>query len=348
MMCRIRHILSLAVMGLGLVPLLMAQRPCNDTLCRVFDSVCEGMQYDFNGRILTRSGFYYDTLKRAGGVCDSVIILRLEVLEYPFSIPGSQVRCDNPFGYHVAVPDGGGSMFVRWSSMPEDSTLAGQERQSAVFVSPAVPTVYEVHVDYREAEQCPSTGRIELRPVEPVVAQMLVSPDCLSYDNMEIFVKDFSIGTRGYHHSGQSGRNWFLNGIRQGDQSNQTAFPVKPWMEGDSVVVKMVAYTPTCVDSVSKVVPFRRVGLYFPNVFFPGQEANGHFSPVVHGVTEYELWVYDRRGGLVFHSDAHVPWDGTHNGSPCPAATYVYKCRYRDIETPAGFQNLAGTVTLVR
>ena len=327
---------------------LWAQSPCSDTLVRVNDSVCEGMQYDFNGRILTSSGYYYDTLPRVGTECDSVVILQLSVLEYPFATPGSRIQCVPPVGYKLMVYDDGNGMFFHWTSTPMDSSLIGQEHLSNIFVMPKVPTVYEVDVDYRVPPQCPSSGRIELKPVKTVVAQMYVSPDHLSYDHLELEVEDYSISYRGMDNDFWCGRNWYLNDVKQQSADVHTVFPIKPWMEGDSVVVKMVAFTADCADSAIKVVPFRRVALYMPNAFTPGVEPNATFQPIVQGILQYELWIYDRRGTLVYHTTDQSPWDGTHNGRPCPAATYVYKCRYKDIDTPAGFQTLSGTLTLIR
>ncbi len=350
----LRHSWILVVCSFCLGFSLRAQTPCNDTLVRVFDSVCEGMEYDFNGRILTRGGFYYDTLPRASGDCDSVVILRLAVLEYPFAEPGSRVWCGDSARHEVAVFDDGSGMYYRWTSTPVDSSLVGQEHRSRIFVSPQEPTAYEVYIDYREVPQCPSTGRIELFPVEPVVAQMYVSPDYLSYDRMELVVEDYSNVVQGYHYGGWGGRKWYLNGVAQDNQGARVTFPVPAWMEGDSVEVKMVAYSPTCRDSAVVAVPFRRVALFFPNVFLPGSGDGGDaefFRPVLQGVlpNDYDLWIYDRRGALVFHtSHPDEGWDGTCQGRPCPSATYVYKCRYRELENPAGFQTLAGTVTLVR
>lgn len=41
-------------------------------------NICEGGKYNFNGRFLTESGMYYDTLTAANG-CDSIVMLSLQV-----------------------------------------------------------------------------------------------------------------------------------------------------------------------------------------------------------------------------------------------------------------------------
>ena len=342
------HTIVLVAIVLALPTHLCGQRPCADTLVRIYDTTCEGQQYHFNGRVLTYGGLYYDTLPRAAGGCDSVVILHLAMLEYPFALPGSQVQCTQPYGYHINVLAGGSSMYYRWNATPPDSTLVGQEHSPLIFVSPAVPTTYDIYVDYRPEPQCPSTGRIELNPVQPVVAQMYVSPDYLSYDHLELNVEDYSIGQRGTLYGGWNGRKWYLNGQLQDLTWSRATFPINPSMQGDSVEVKMVAFTSTCSDHVVKVVPFRRVALYFPNVFTPGREPGHLFQPILQGLLQYELWIYNRQGTLVFHTAQQAPWDGTYHGSPCPPGTYVYKCRYSDLEDPGGYQNLAGTVTLLR
>lgn len=348
-MKRILYIAVFVVCPFVFASTVWAQTPCTDTLVRLCDSVCEGMQYNFNGRTLTRSGLYFDTLPRVGTDCDSVVVLRLEVLEYPYAEPGSKVRCGAPSGYDIAVFDDGSGMYFHWTSTPADSSLAGQEHLSSIHVAPSEPTVYSVYVDYRKAPQCPSTGSIELNPVLPVTAQMRVAPNSLTYGQLELEVDDFSIGNRGLQYGVWCGRKWYLNDVLQSCADAHAVFPVKPWMEGDSVVVKMVAFSPTCADSVTRVVPFCRVALYFPNVFTPGLPPNDTFRPVVQGLLQYELWIYDRYGAQVFHtSDAGCSWDGTSRGIPCPPATYVYKCRYRNTDIPAGFQAVSGTVTLLR
>ena len=74
---------------------------------------------------------------------------------------------------------------------------------------------------------------------------------------------------------------------------------------------------------------------------------NNTFGPIGSNVTDYELWIFDRRGCLVFHStDFNEVWDGTSNGIACRQETYAYTCRYT---TPTNDKlTMTGTVTLVR
>lgn len=118
---------------------------------------------------------------------------------------------------------------------------------------------------------------------------------------------------------------------------------------GDSIVLKIVAYSPDCADSAIRVVPFPKGLVTFPNAFMPTAMENNVFKPLCTGVGEYELWIFNRMGELVFHSvQQDLGWDGSHDGRPCPMGTYVYRCRYVDQITPHGNQFVTGTVTLIR
>ena len=336
------------IITLSQIPAIAQSRPCNDTTVRIFDSICEGDTYSFNGRSLDHSGIFYDTVPRTDTICDSIIILKLSVLVYPSVAIHYTRHCRNIVGYDLfgGFPQ---VTYYQWSSQPTDSTLFGQEHGSWVRVNPKTPTTYTLILDYRSSTpQCPDTSTVKINPIEPVVASMHAEPDEITYDNMHIIAEDFSIGTREAHWDGWAGRNWYINGIRQTNNSEWVEFYVDPsW--GDTIELMMEAYTPTCLDTAYKIIPFQRVSLYFPNVFTPDAENNNLFYPRTGGVLEYEIWIYDRRGALIFHGNDSQSWDGTtSHGEKCPMGTYVYRCRYRDRITPSGYNSTHGTVTLLR
>ena len=329
----------LALQGYG-------QRPCRDTLVYVYDSICEDETYDFNGRELSYSGLFFDTLQRVGTECDSIIILRLTVLLYPIANIYPYRRCEGNIGYDL-YSSGMGNYF-RWSSYPVDTAIARQQGRSWIHVNPQQPTTYKLYVDYRVTPQCPDSGSREIIPIVPVVGAMRSWPDELTLDHMDFSVEDFSTGTREYHWGGWGGRHWYVNGVHQEANNECVTFSAEPWWP-DTVEVMMEAFTPTCLDTVIKKIPFKKIALYFPDVFTPGREDNNLFSPRLLGVIDFEMWIYNRHGTLIFHTlSADTPWDGTYHGMPCPSGSYVYRCRYRDIYTPEGNQSLIGIVTLLR
>lgn len=325
-------------------------RPCRDTTVRVIDSICEGDTYNFNGRTLEYSGLYFDTMPRTlDTLCDSIIILRLSVLTIPYTGISFRWHCRQDIGYDL-ISGFPSITYYQWSSQPDDPTLHGQENNNWVHVTPTQPTTYSVHLDYRESPpQCPFDTSITVNPIVEVVASMHAEPEEITYDNMHIIVEDFSIGTREFQWGGWAGRNWYINGVRQVNNSEWVEFYGDPsW--GDTVHIMMEAYSTTCLDTAYKDIPFRRVSLFFPNVFTPDGDNNNRFLPLTTGVLEYELWLYDRHGLLLFHTtDLSQGWDGTTtDGRRCPQGSYSWSCRYRDAITPAGYQTTAGTVTLLR
>ncbi|MEO8734725.1 MAG: T9SS type B sorting domain-containing protein, partial [Flavobacteriales bacterium] len=51
--------------------------------------------------------------------------------------------------------------------------------------------------------------------------------------------------------------------------------------------------------------------------------------PVGNNVASYEVYVFDRWGGVIFHSiNMDEGWDGTINGNPAPNDVYVWKATY--------------------
>ncbi|HRF34927.1 MAG TPA: gliding motility-associated C-terminal domain-containing protein, partial [Cyclobacteriaceae bacterium] len=74
-----------------------------------------------------------------------------------------------------------------------------------------------------------------------------------------------------------------------------------------------------------------------PNAFSPNLSATGSgggnsdgtndiFLPVMRGVTEFELLIFNRWGELLFESrDPERGWDGTYQGKLCQQDVYVYK-----------------------
>lgn len=325
-----------------------AQYPCRDTVVHYYDSVCEGQPYTFNGVTLTHTGLYFDTLPRVGTECDSVVMLHFTLLDYPEIAFNPVKLCSGDVGYRLNSASG--TPYHYWTSEPFDSSLVGHEYEDIVHINPIVPTNYTLYADYRPSPaQCPASRTITINPIQPVVAAMHITPDEITYDRMELVVEDYSVGNReAPWGGGWAGRKYFIDNIRQPGGDSIAHFQAQPWW-GDSVVVSMVAFSPTCFDSIARTIPFRRLSLFFPNIFTPHGDINNRFLPVTKGILEYEMWLYDRRGSLVFHTtDLNEGWDGTSHGIPCPQGTYVYRCRYRDIVTPNGWQSASGSVTLIR
>lgn len=331
------------------LPIGQAQIPCHDTIVHAFDSICEGSEYDFNGRTINYTGIFFDTVPRVTPNCDSIIILHLEVMDHPVCRFSAKPLCSTGEGYRLMVSDDPRyNLYCRWSSHPDDPLLRGHENDLSVIVSPVEPTSYSVYIDYDETPMCPDSGSSVIYPLEPVVAAMYVALDHIDLSHLEFSCEDFSVGTREPRY-GWAGRNWYLNGILQPQKNEFVTFEAKPWWP-DTVVIMMEGYSNTCIDTAYKVLPFHHVSVLFPNAFTPEADNNNRFVPALQGLIDYEIWIFDRRGMQVFHStDTSQHWDGTTMGGiPCPQGVYTYRCRYRPLHTPGGFLSDVGSVTLIR
>ena len=81
------------------------------------------------------------------------------------------------------------------------------------------------------------------------------------------------------------------------------------------------------VDIVEDCIP----RLSAPNAFSPnGNAQNETFSVFTTFVTEFEIFIYNRWGELVYHStDKNFQWDGSFGGKPAPIGTYAYVIRFK-------------------
>jgi len=99
--------------------------------------------------------------------------------------------------------------------------------------------------------------------------------------------------------------------------------------------------------------------IYIPNAFTPNNDLdNDYFLPIVDGVKEYELSIYDRQGQRVFRTEEYTneycnsgckaAWDGKINNSSefGIIGVYVYHIVITDIN--GKLKNYEGALTLIR
>jgi len=109
--------------------------------------------------------------------------------------------------------------------------------------------------------------------------------------------------------------------------------------EGD-FTIKLIAYNEyNCTDTATVdngVHAIKGGQVLIPNAFSPningstgnspGAGKNDVFIPLMRGVTEFELLIFNRWGVLLFETrDQQFGWDGYYNGKLCPQDVYVYK-----------------------
>lgn len=100
-------------------------------------------------------------------------------------------------------------------------------------------------------------------------------------------------------------------------------------------------------------IPFDTVCRYFaPDAFTPSLSTglNDFFRPISACQPQlYELVVYNRWGKGIFRTvNPNDGWDGTENGEPAPAGTYLWRLSYRIGGPPAGVTKMQGEINLLR
>lgn len=191
--------------------------------------------------------------------------------------------------------------------------------------------------EFLDEPHCPVVDTIRLKVLDPIDAKFRLSPSWLIAGSMEFEARDFSTNSLG--------RRWYVDSVLQDESGPVLRYEALP--DRDSLVVMLEAFNNSCLDTAEQTVAIYRYSLQFPNIFTPSQGTNRLFCPTGNSVTDYELWIFDRRGDLVFHTDDFAePWDGTSGGRPCKQDTYVYTCRFL---TPDGaHRTQTGTVSLIR
>lgn len=307
------------------------------------DTICQGDSYLFAHTLLTEAGIYVDTLFSTHyPIPDTLRFLVLRVMPLPVLTLSSTPFCgEDPhhlLQVEATVP------YHRWWSLPEDWALQGHHSDSVVRVNPTDTTVYYVTADYSPVPLCPVTESIQVEPIHTLSAHIDIFPTHLTTDGRILTAYNRSVGQ-------VEEVEWYVRYDNQevvyyGSDNNIT-LEVPAYV--DSLWLILRASNALCQDTDTLQVPILASSLYIPNVFTPDLETNNIFRAVATGITDFEIWIYDRRGDLVFHStDINHGWDGTHQGRKCVQAAYAYKCRYIEQANPSGYQSKTGTVLLLR
>lgn len=118
-----------------------------------------------------------------------------------------------------------------------------------------------------------------------------------------------------------------------------------------SVTTTYVAWVQVCSGQVFTDTVTVHVIPYIPNAFSPNGDGLNDIFRVIglppENITRYNMEIYNRWGERIYQSESiSAGWDGTTNGSPCPAAAYIWVIYYED--DSRNVVSNKGVVTLVR
>lgn len=131
--------------------------------------------------------------------------------------------------------------------------------------------------------------------------------------------------------SGATG--WYYN-FGDGNSSTMTNPSNHYNYYGDFNVMQTVSNNFNCIDSITKTVKILpEFRFWVPNCFTPGNKdsLNDIFLPIVYGVTEYNFYIYNRWGELIFKTtDPMEGWDGKFRGSESPQGEYSWVINFKN------------------
>lgn len=122
--------------------------------------------------------------------------------------------------------------------------------------------------------------------------------------------------------------------------------------EGETYMVKLLVVDGNgCKDSTGMPVEVKAFfAFYMPNAFTPDENGvNDKFRGRGVGIAEYNLWIFDRWGNLIFETnDIEKGWDGTikNRGEIAMQDVYVWRVKIKDIFGKK--HAYTGTATLVK
>ncbi|MBR1792652.1 MAG: gliding motility-associated C-terminal domain-containing protein [Bacteroidales bacterium] len=300
-----------------------------------YDSICEGQTYYFRGHALTQTSTTYDSLTTHKG-CDSITAMFLTVLPIPSINLDYTTDCEN--GTHT-ISVNTSVAYVYWSTFPADPTLSSQAHNQTITVAPKQNTTYILYADYNEYPTCPASDSLYLRKIYQPVAKLMLTPDYLTYDNMELTAIDLS--------ENDPDRQWYVNDIFVDNDSSILKY--KAEADDDTIHIMLAIANGYCTDTAYAAIKLLKPNIFAPNVFTPGLQNNNIFYVIGNDIYDYEIAIYDRRGQILFHStDISEGWDGTSNGELCPQGNYVYVIRYQAADVQNSVQTYTGSVILLR
>jgi gliding motility-associated-like protein len=113
--------------------------------------------------------------------------------------------------------------------------------------------------------------------------------------------------------------------------------------------MKLVAYHKNgCTDTASgKVYIKEPFVVYIPNAFTPNKDGlNEPFRPLLMGVVDAPMQIYNRWGERVFNGSALQGWDGTFKGKLCTPDVYMYMIQVKGRESERKY--FSGQIILLK
>ena len=229
-----------------------------------------------------------------------------------------------------------------WTASPADPTLAGQDSNTIIRVSPEQTTTYTlIGHGSNDCDAAPITQVVTIYPLP--IPSVIVDPSIIDSDHPTATLRDNST------YSVNS--SWLFNNSERVD-GQQVTHTFEEALGSDSVRVLLTSYNAlNCPINHMFSIPVVLFTAWFPNIITPNSDdQNSTFRMFSRCEYEYfQILIYNRRGSLVYKSDNPLfEWDGHDmSGRECPQGAYVYVCNYRKPGVHE-LKKLTGSVTILR
>lgn len=201
------------------------------------------------------------------------------------------------------------------------------------------------HVRIHDAAGCLGVSSLMVTGPPPVVADFTWAPIPANVDNPTIYFHNTSTGAQRYF--------WNIDSTAY-SISTDTVYVFSDREPGVYTVCLTAYNYNNCVDTICHDVTIDDVlEPYVPNAFTPNGDGHNDvffMSTNIRVITDFEMLIYDRWGGLIFRTtDPYQPWLGSrgNSGPILPTGVYAYRIRY-EIERTQTKRELMGHVTLLK
>jgi len=152
--------------------------------------------------------------------------------------------------------------------------------------------------------------------------------------------------------TGSSSWNWDF-GDPFDTASSILQHPMHVYSDTGTYCITLIAKnTNQCADTIAQCLKVEPDFTFFiPNAFSPfdSQGTNDNFSGYGTNISQYDMWIFDRWGNMIFHTaDLNIRWDGKANNGKEKAQRDVYVYLVKILDFKGTEHEYRGTVTLVR
>ncbi len=280
----------------------------------VFRTICPGETLDFNGIIYTDEGIYLDTIRTAAG-CDSIIELHIIIANVPsVNLGNDRVVCGTEELPVLLSPNLGDGMTYQWSTSATTAALSANAEGN-----------YSVTVTNENG--CTGTDDINVRVQEGITVSVEATSDFCETGTTTLIATTNAPNL--YWSTGET--------TPEIEANHSGAYSVR-------------AFDGPCQETASIDLPQCPFNLYFPNCITPSfEDGNNDFfhlsNPDIVG--EFEIYIYDRWGYLVFHStDPHFQWNGNVNGKIASNNVFTWYV-FASPKTDKKRQNFTGIILVL-